>query len=62
MSKKCDICGKCPVTGNNVSHAKNRTKRRWMPNIQSIRIKINGGTSRRNVCTQCIKSGHIVKA
>ena len=62
MSQKCAICGKAPVTGYNVSHAHNRTKRRFMPNIQSVRAKVNGRTKRLNVCTQCIKSGSVVKA
>ncbi len=62
MSKVCEICGKKPSTGNNVSHAKNRTKRRWLPNLQRIRI-VDGKTSRQvNVCTRCIKSGKIVKS
>jgi len=38
MSSKCEICGKTPANGNRVSHAKNRTKRRWMPNLQTVRI------------------------
>jgi len=35
MAKVCQVTGKRPVTGNNVSHAKNRTKRRFLPNLQS---------------------------
>ena len=62
MSKVCEVCGKRPVTGNNVSHAHNKTKRRFLPNLQ--RIKINsGGTNRRvMVCTRCIRSGRVAKA
>lgn len=62
MSRSCDICGKAPASGNNVSHAKNRTRRRWMPNLQKIRIVRNGTPTRANVCTRCIKSGRIQKA
>ena len=36
MAKVCDISGKRPLKGNNVSHAKNKTRRRFMPNLQSI--------------------------
>lgn len=36
MSNKCDLTGKMYQSGNNVSHAKNRTKRRFLPNIQNI--------------------------
>ncbi|MBN2102957.1 50S ribosomal protein L28 [bacterium] len=61
MSRKCEICGKGPVTGNNVSHAHNLTKRRWLPNLKKVRTKINGRTRRITVCTSCIRSGAINK-
>ena len=62
MSKICEICGKKPSTGNNVSHAKNRTKRRWLPNLQRIRV-VDGKSSKRvYVCARCIKSGKVVKS
>jgi large subunit ribosomal protein L28 len=57
MSKVCAICGKKPMTGHNVSHAHNLTNRRWLPNLQKIRVEINGKPKRAYVCTQCIKSG-----
>lgn len=62
MAKICEICGKKPVTGHNISHAHNRTKRRWLPNLQSVRASVNGRTKRMRVCTQCIKVGKVVKA
>ncbi len=62
MAKRCDICGKGPMVGNNVSHAHNTTKRRWLPNLKKIRAKIDGQVKRILVCTQCIKSGRVVKA
>jgi large subunit ribosomal protein L28 len=62
MSKVCSVCGKKPVAGNNVSHAHNKTKRRFMPNLQKIRVFENGTNTRKNVCTRCIKSGKVVKA
>ncbi|RWX50232.1 LSU ribosomal protein L28P [Candidatus Electrothrix marina] len=62
MARKCEICGKGPVTGNNVSHAHNKTKRRWLPNLQKVRTVTDGGqTSRLLVCTRCIRSGAVVK-
>ena len=42
MSKVCQVTGKRPVTGNNVSHAKNATKRRFLPNLQSHRFWVEG--------------------
>ncbi|MDH3498330.1 MAG: 50S ribosomal protein L28 [Gemmatimonadota bacterium] len=62
MARACDICGKGPVTGHNVSHANNRTKRRWYPNLQSVRVLVDGHPRRIRACTQCIKSGKVVKA
>ena len=62
MAKVCDICGKGPATGNNVSHAHNRTRRRWLPNLQNIRALINGVAKRVKVCTNCIRSAKVQKA
>ena len=62
MAKVCDICGKGPVAGNNVSHAHNKTRRRWLPNLQNVRALINGVAKRVKVCTNCIRSGKVQKA
>lgn len=61
MAKVCDICGKRPVSGNNISHAHNRTRRRWIPNLQEVRAQVNGRTKRMTVCTSCIKSHKVQK-
>jgi large subunit ribosomal protein L28 len=58
---RCDICGKGPVVGNSVSHAHNRTKRRWMPNLQRIHAEVNGKKMRLSVCTTCLKSNRVTK-
>ena len=57
MSRVCSICGKGPITGHNVSHAHNLTKRRWLPNLQKIRVEIDGKPKKTYVCTACIRSG-----
>jgi large subunit ribosomal protein L28 len=62
MSRICEICGKKPVVGHNVSHAHNVTKRRFNPNLQRVRALYKGKIRKMLVCTSCIKSGHIVKA
>lgn len=62
MAQRCDVCGKGPVYGNNVSHANNRTKRRWLPNLQKVRATVDGTPMRVKVCTNCLKSGRITKA
>ena len=62
MAKICEHCGKKPQTGNNVSHANNKTKRRFMPNLQSVRTQLQSGEVKRmKVCTQCIRSGAVTK-
>ncbi|MBF0475967.1 MAG: 50S ribosomal protein L28 [Deltaproteobacteria bacterium] len=61
MSKSCEICGKHPVVGNNVSHANNKTKRRWYPNLQRVRTVLNGTVRRIRVCTRCLRTGSVVK-
>lgn len=60
--KRCEICGKSPLYGHSVSHANNKTNRRWLPNLQEVRARVNGGVKRIKVCTQCIKSGRVSKA
>jgi len=62
MSKMCQICGKKPRVGNNVSHAHNVTKRRFNPNLQRVRAVYGGRVTKMMVCTSCIKSGRVVKA
>ena len=61
MAKVCEICGKKPVVGYNVSHAHNKTKKRWYPNLQKVRAVQNGQTKRMRICTSCIKSGMVIK-
>ena len=61
MAKVCEICGKKHMTGNNVSHAHNVTKRRFYPNLQTVRAVHNGTVRRIKVCTRCIRSGLVVK-
>jgi large subunit ribosomal protein L28 len=59
--RHCAVCGKRPSVGNNVSHANNKTKRRWNPNLQEVRAAVGGGVQRILVCTRCIRSGKVRK-
>jgi len=61
MAKVCEICGKKPIFGHNVSHAHNVTKRRFMPNLQRVRVLVDGQSKRMSVCTTCLKSGKVLK-
>jgi large subunit ribosomal protein L28 len=62
MSRVCEICGKGPVTGHNVSHANNRSKTRWLPNLQKVNAIVDGQKTKIKVCTTCLKSNKVVKA
>jgi large subunit ribosomal protein L28 len=61
MAQVCEICGKGPQFGNNISHAHNVTRRRWNPNLQSVKAVVNGVGKRVRVCTTCIKAGKVLK-
>jgi len=55
---KCEICGKGPQFGHNVSHSKRRTNRRWLPNIQRATIEIEGRARQVSICTRCLRTYH----
>jgi large subunit ribosomal protein L28 len=62
MSKVCDKCGKRPQVGNNVSHANNKSKRRFEANLREVRaVKPSGEVCTMTVCTRCLRSGTITK-
>ena len=53
---KCDICGKTPTFGHNVSHSKVRTRRRWKANIQKVTMVVGGRPERLSLCTRCLRT------
>ena len=61
MSRQCEVCGKKPIFGHNVSHANNITLRRWNPNLQRVRALVNGVPRRIRICTACLQAGKVVK-
>jgi len=61
MARRCDICGKGTVTGNKVSHAKNRTRRTWKPNLHKVQTLVGRTKITLKVCTRCLRGGKIVK-
>ena len=62
MAFTCELCGKHPRSGHNVSHANNKTKRVFNPNLQRVRALINGSHKHIRVCTRCLRSGLVKKA
>jgi large subunit ribosomal protein L28 len=61
VASVCDVCGKGPGFGNNVSFSHRRTPRRWNPNIQPRRVMVGKTPRRLNVCTSCIKAGKVTR-
>jgi large subunit ribosomal protein L28 len=61
MSRKCDVCGKGVQTGFNVSHSHLKTKKKWKPNIQKVKVAKNGRVEMKKVCTRCLRSAKINK-
>lgn len=61
MARICEVCGKGPQVGNNVSHANNKSKRRWLPNLRRVRAVQAGQVKYIQVCTRCLRSGRVVK-
>ena len=55
---KCEICGKSPQFGHNVSHSKRRTNRSWLPNIQKVTVVVDGVSKRLNMCTRCLRTAN----
>ena len=62
MARVCAICGKGRQVGCNVSHANNRTKKVWKPNLQRVKAIQEGTVKRIYVCTRCLRTGLVTKA
>jgi large subunit ribosomal protein L28 len=61
MASVCDICGKKPGFGNNISHSHRRTRRRWNPNVHKIHVTVGRAPKRLNVCTKCLKANKVAR-
>lgn len=58
---KCEICGKGPMSGNNVPHSLQKTRRRWSPNVQKVTITQDGRPRKAYVCTKCLRTRNKTK-
>ncbi len=59
---KCFVCEKGIAYGNNVSHANNKTRRTWKPNLQVARVVVDGKITKVKVCTRCLHANKIRRA
>ncbi|PLX67671.1 MAG: 50S ribosomal protein L28 [Denitrovibrio sp.] len=62
MAKRCEVCGKGPMFGHQISHAHNVSRRVFYPNVHRIRVVEQGAVVRKKVCTKCMKAGKVQKA
>jgi large subunit ribosomal protein L28 len=62
MAQVCEVCGKGPQFGNTISHAHNVSRRRWNVNLRPVHAKVKGQGKHIRVCTNCLRSGKVVKA
>lgn len=62
MSKQCDVCGKTPIKAAKLTFSHKQIVHRQCPNLQSVKINVNGQTKRIKACTSCIKAGKVQKA
>ena len=62
MGKFCEVCAKGSMSGHNVSHSNRKTNRMWAPNVQRVRVVVDGQAKRLNVCTRCLRSGNVQRA
>jgi large subunit ribosomal protein L28 len=56
MSKKCEICGKHPMSGRTVSHAHNVGRRLFLPNLRTVKTGANGKQTKMKICMKCLKA------
>ena len=62
MGKFCEVCEKGAMSGHNVSHSNRKSNRVWAPNVQNVRVLVNGQPKRMNVCTRCLRSVNVQRA
>ena len=53
---KCDVCGKSPQFGHNVSHSNRKTRRQFRPNVQRVKVMENGHLVSKYMCAKCIRT------
>ena len=59
---RCYVCDKGVAFGNSVSHANNKTRRTWKPNLQVARVQHEGSIIKVKVCTRCLAAGKVQRA
>ncbi|MBU2597909.1 MAG: 50S ribosomal protein L28 [Actinobacteria bacterium] len=61
MARICEICKKGPVSGHQISHSHRKTKRKWLPNLHTVKVKKDNQVVKIKICTKCLKAGKVEK-
>ena len=61
MAQRCEVCGKGPVAGKSISHSHKTSNRRFLPNVQRVKLFIKGSVQHAKVCSRCLRSQRITK-
>ncbi|MGB3346725.1 MAG: 50S ribosomal protein L28 [Candidatus Humimicrobiia bacterium] len=61
MARICEICKKGPVSGHQISHSHRKTKRKWLPNLHTVKVKRDNQVVKIKICTKCLKAGKVEK-
>ncbi|MGI6161134.1 MAG: 50S ribosomal protein L28 [Christensenellales bacterium] len=59
MARFCEVCSKGVMSGNRISHSHKKTRRKWAPNVQRVRVAVKGNPKPMYVCTRCLRSGKV---
>lgn len=59
MSRQCEMCGKKPLKSASLTFSHKQNVKRQAPNLQSVRVNMNGTVKTMKVCTSCLKSGKL---
>lgn len=62
MSIQCDVCGKKSIKAAKISFSHKQNTHRQLPNLQSVKVKVEGTVKRLKVCTSCIRAGKVQRA
>ena len=62
MAKFCEVCGKGSISGNSITHSDKKIRRTWKPNVRRITVVENGASSKKFVCTRCMRSNKVQRA
>jgi large subunit ribosomal protein L28 len=62
MAKFCEVCGKGTISGNSITHSDRKIRRTWKPNVRRVTVLENGSSSKKYVCTRCLRSNKVQRA